>query len=189
VPVWLDNDANAAALAEYYLGGTCSSHSDIVVILLGHGIGAGIIHEGKVLKGQFGNAGEIGALYPVDQPRPSTVDLLAALQENNCPIDTVANFKTLTRGHQDVIDRWVTRAGRQLELFVNGAVVWLDPGAIVLSSALPPELITRLATHLNAAKIAERRRSQVREVTVSNLGSAAITLGAALLPIHASASA
>jgi predicted NBD/HSP70 family sugar kinase len=188
VPVWLDNDANAAALAEYYLGGTRSYHSDIVVILVGHGIGAGIITEGKVLKGQFGNAGEIGALYPVDQPRPSTVDLLAALHEQNCPIDTIVNFEILTRGHRDVIDRWVRRASKQLELFVNGAVVWLDPGAIVLSSALPSELLSRLAAHLNAVKIVEPRRPQVREVTVSSLGGAATTLGAALLPIHASVS-
>lgn len=183
--VWMENDANAAALAEFYLGGLAPDRSNIVVILLGYGIGGGVITDGKLLKGQFGNAGEIGALYPVDQPRPSTVDLFGFLREHGCEINSITDFENLTRDHQDVIDAWVVRAGKQLELFVNGAVAWFDPGALILSSSLPHKLLARLAAHLNTAKIAEPRRLQLREVTVSSLGGDATTLGAALLPIHA----
>jgi hypothetical protein len=37
--VWIENDANAAALAEYYVGGLVRRCTTAVVILLGHGIG------------------------------------------------------------------------------------------------------------------------------------------------------
>lgn len=186
-PVWMENDGNAAALAEFYLGGGLSSYSDIVVILIGHGIGGGVIVDGRILKGQYGNAADLGVLYPMHEPRPSTVDLFSMLREHGCPISSVANFEEVTRDHQDVIDAWIVRAGQQLELLVNGGMAWFDPGAIVLSSALPLSLLQRLATHLSAARIVKSRRPQVREVTISRLGGAATALGAALLPIHATA--
>ncbi len=59
VPAFLQNDANACALAEYYWGaGKGSRH--MAFLTFGTGLGAGIIVDGKLLKGATGNAGEIG---------------------------------------------------------------------------------------------------------------------------------
>ena len=55
----LDNDANAAALAEYRHGaGRGSRH--MVYIVVGTGHGSGIIIDGKVFSGSYGAAGECG---------------------------------------------------------------------------------------------------------------------------------
>jgi len=55
----LDNDANAAALAEYRHGaGRGTRHMVYVVIGTGHG--SGIIIDGKVFSGSYGAAGECG---------------------------------------------------------------------------------------------------------------------------------
>lgn len=51
------NDANAAALGEYYYGG---SYDSAVMITLGTGVGGGIIIDGNVLEGFSGFGGEIG---------------------------------------------------------------------------------------------------------------------------------
>ena len=55
----LDNDANAAALAEYRHGaGRGSRH--MVYMVIGTGHGSGIIIDGKVFSGSYGAAGECG---------------------------------------------------------------------------------------------------------------------------------
>ena len=56
-----ENDANAAALAELSFGGRVG-YSDLCVLLLNFGIGAGIISARKIFRGYSGLAGEIGHL-------------------------------------------------------------------------------------------------------------------------------
>lgn len=59
VPVYLENDANCAALGEYYAGAGKGCKS-LIVITLGTGVGAGILFNGKLLRGVNGAAGEVG---------------------------------------------------------------------------------------------------------------------------------
>ena len=63
-PVLLENDANAAALGEMWLGGA-RGYRTIVCITLGTGVGGGIILDGKLWRGADGSAGEVGHT-PVD---------------------------------------------------------------------------------------------------------------------------
>ena len=58
-PVALENDANAAALGEKWMGAG-RNYDDLVLLTLGTGIGGGIISGGKVLHGFVGMAGELG---------------------------------------------------------------------------------------------------------------------------------
>jgi glucokinase len=57
--LWLENDANAAALGEHWVGVGRGS-DNLVCITLGTGVGGGIILEGKLWRGVDGTAGEIG---------------------------------------------------------------------------------------------------------------------------------
>jgi Transcriptional regulator/sugar kinase len=57
--VVLENDANAAALAEYEVGAGCGCES-LVMVTLGTGIGGGIIINGRVYGGFNGASGELG---------------------------------------------------------------------------------------------------------------------------------
>ncbi len=58
-PVWLDNDANVAALGEFWLGAGKGSRS-LCMVTLGTGVGGGLILDGKVWRGFLGMAGELG---------------------------------------------------------------------------------------------------------------------------------
>lgn len=186
LPVWLENDATAAVLAEFYLGGLLRRCSTAIVFLLGYGIGAGIIDDGRLLKGEFGNAGEVGMLYPSERPRPTTLDLLSTLREEGCDIKSVADFEEQTRGYEHVIDRWLERASNQLEIAVNSGIAWFDPGAIIFASPLPAPLVARLADRLNDGRLHWGLHRAAIEIDVSSLGGSSTALGAALLPIHAS---
>lgn len=64
VPVMVDNDANAAAWAEWRFGaGRGEDH--LVMITLGTGIGGAILEDGRVKRGKFGVAGEFGHMQVV----------------------------------------------------------------------------------------------------------------------------
>jgi glucokinase len=59
LPVALDNDGNAAALAEWRLGaGRATSH--MVLLTLGTGIGGGLILDGRPYRGWMGAGAELG---------------------------------------------------------------------------------------------------------------------------------
>jgi glucokinase len=59
LPVVLENDANAALLGEYWVGAG-KGIKDLVMFTLGTGVGGGVISDGRLLRGSFENAGELG---------------------------------------------------------------------------------------------------------------------------------
>ncbi|MDL4840960.1 ROK family protein [Aquibacillus rhizosphaerae] len=59
IPVLLENDANAAALAEKRFGAG-KENSNFAYVTISTGIGAGFIVDNQILSGSYGNAGEIG---------------------------------------------------------------------------------------------------------------------------------
>ncbi len=64
VPMFVDNDANAAAWAEWKFG-AAQGESHLMMITLGTGIGGGILIDGQVQRGRFGIAGEFGHMQVV----------------------------------------------------------------------------------------------------------------------------
>jgi glucokinase len=69
IPILLENDGNAAALGEKWIGAG-KDVQDLALLTLGTGIGGGIIGDGKVQRGFLGMAGEIGhmTIYPDGNP-------------------------------------------------------------------------------------------------------------------------
>ena len=63
-PVFVDNDANAAAWAEWRFG-AAQGETHLVMITLGTGIGGGLLFNGEVIRGRFGIAGEYGHMQVV----------------------------------------------------------------------------------------------------------------------------
>jgi glucokinase len=68
LPVVIENDANAAAWAEAQFGAGRGEHH-LVVLTIGTGIGGGIVIDGRLLRGQFGVAAEIGHINVVPDGR------------------------------------------------------------------------------------------------------------------------
>lgn len=80
VRVQLDNDANAAALAEHQLGAGVG-HDDMIYTTLATGIGGGLILNGKLYRGMHGMAGEIGHMFVSDSTGyPCTCGVVGCVQ-------------------------------------------------------------------------------------------------------------
>jgi glucokinase-like ROK family protein len=58
-PIYVENEANAAALGEYYFGAV-RNVKDFIYLSAGIGLGSGIVIGGKLFRGMFGYAGEAG---------------------------------------------------------------------------------------------------------------------------------
>ncbi len=67
--VILENDANAAALGEKWIGAG-RDVDDLVLMTLGTGIGGGIISRGKIVHGCLGMAGELGHITVIPNGNP-----------------------------------------------------------------------------------------------------------------------
>ena len=65
MPVFVENDANAAAMAQYYFTG--QDDKNMAYISLGTGIGMGLIINGQLFVGSLGNAGELGHIVAVPE--------------------------------------------------------------------------------------------------------------------------
>jgi glucokinase len=75
LPVFVDNDANAAALAEHRAG-AARGCNDAVVLTIGTGIGGGLIVGGELYRGSIGTGAELGHMV---------IDMDGPRCQGNCP--------------------------------------------------------------------------------------------------------
>lgn len=87
VPVVIENDANAAAIAEHWVG-SAQKVNNYLTVVLGTGVGGGIIINGEIYRGSHGMAGEFGwnLIHDISDP----TDLEAA--SINQHVATVSGF-------------------------------------------------------------------------------------------------
>jgi glucokinase len=91
LPVYLDNDANVAALAEH-LYGAARGARDAVMLTIGTGIGGGLILGGEVYRGATGAGAELGH---------TVIDINGPPCQGNCPgrgcVETLASGTAIAR--------------------------------------------------------------------------------------------
>ncbi len=94
ITVYVDNDANAQAYAEYMYGAGKGTKDMVFVTVSTGGVGAGIIVDGKLYRGMTGTAGEIGhTVIDVHSDRQCTCGNYGCLMTNSCGmfLPTMAN--------------------------------------------------------------------------------------------------
>ncbi|HML17184.1 MAG TPA: ROK family protein [Bryobacteraceae bacterium] len=79
--VILENDANAAALGEKWIGAG-REVKDLILLTLGTGVGGGIIADGRILHGQVGMAGELGHMTVSPNGNPCGCGNIGCLEKH-----------------------------------------------------------------------------------------------------------
>ena len=147
--VFLENDANAAAWAEYKIGSSKGS-SVSVMLTLGTGVGGGIIINDKLLKGKSGAAGEMHFKMYADERRQCTcgswdcfeiyasgtalkIDAEEMLNDKNVTTyDVINGVKQGNKKMTDVLNKWQN----DIIIGIKGLVNIFDPDCIVLSGSM-----------------------------------------------------
>lgn len=111
VPARLENDANAAALAEKWIG-AAQENENFTYITISTGIGAGVFADGKLLHGQKGNAGDIG--HTVIDPSFG----LCSCGQYGC-LESIASGTAIAR-HASLLTRKDLTAQEVFELYKEG---------------------------------------------------------------------
>ena len=114
LPVFLENDANAAALGEYAIYG--EGVSSYVFMTLGTGVGGGIILDGKVWSGFNGAGAEIGHQSLVFNGKPCTCGRRGCLEAYASVTALIAQTKEAMEQNPDsMMVKWAEEHGK-----VNG---------------------------------------------------------------------
>ncbi len=131
IPVIIENDANAAAWAEYRFGAG-QGHQHMVMLTLGTGVGGAVIVDGRMLRGGFGVAGELGHMRVV----PNGVE--CGCGQFGC-IESYASGTALVRTARELVASGDPAGARLAELAASAgeltgvqvyeAIVEGDPGA------------------------------------------------------------
>ena len=155
LPIVVENDANAAAIAER-VSGVAQGLESFAFLYFGTGLGLGIVENGRLVTGSLGNAGEIGHI-PI-QINGETKALEAVLSRLSVQrylleagvratsFDDVA--EAYDRREPAMLD-WLKTAEAALGQAVSIVENMLDPETIVLGGAMPDGILD----HLVAAKI------------------------------------
>jgi glucokinase len=194
--VILENDANAAALGEKWIGAG-RDVDDLIMLTLGTGIGGGIISDGKVLRGHTGMAGELGHITAVPYGNPCGCGNRGCVEKHGSATSIVAQARMLGLGPnlsaKDVYD--LAAGGNQKARMIfaaMGEAIGIVLAMLVNAFNFPLYLIAGgviAGWDLFAPSMIEetRRRSFTFRVTQTRiekaqLGNQAGLFGAAYLP-------
>ncbi|MFE2557867.1 ROK family protein [Streptomyces sp. NPDC059352] len=169
-PVLVGNDARLGTLAESWLG-AARGIGDVVNVVTGRHLTAGIMLDGAVRLGRHGAAGEIAVL--------PEAGWRAALELIESQGDPMALFAAAGAGDGAAITT-VDRFAADLSVGIAALVLAVDPDCVVVSGPLAEageHLLAPLRTHL------AQRCLFPLEVKASTLGPDAIALGAARLAL------
>jgi len=185
IPVYVENDATAAAIGEKWFGAG-RDLQDFFYVYLGICVGGGIVLGGQPYYGSTGNAGEFGHV-PVGPGDPTTFGArvsMGALYQAvgaSTPAELVERF----RMGDPALQRWLDQAAEWLIPPLIAVESLLDPEAILFGGRLPEPLLQDLIQRL-AARLPRYRMPGKPRYPQLLLGQAredAPALGAAILPI------
>jgi predicted NBD/HSP70 family sugar kinase len=182
-PVMLENDGRVCAIGERVMG-VGTAYRTFMLVHIGHGVGGGLIIDGKPYRGAQGNAGIMGQYYPYGAPRPSGQDLLETLTAAGFAVSDFDGLEILPAESAPVVEQWIARAARQLRGDIARVGRFFGPEAIILAGRLPPAIMTALAEAIDLDSVLRPLDDlPIPPLRASSLGSAAGMIGAASLPI------
>ncbi|HUI67974.1 MAG TPA: ROK family protein [Nitrospirota bacterium] len=207
IPVFIENDANAAALGEKWRGAGRNIRS-MIHITLGTGVGGGIILDNKIWHGADGMAGEIGHMTLIPDGRPCTcgntgcLEMYASargivqsfreeLERQKLPAPETLKNVTSEKVYQaaregDAAARRVMKdMGRMLGIGIASLINIFNPERVVIGGGVKdawPLFIG--ATHEEIMRRAFQVPAERTEIVPSSLGDDAGMIGAAAVALE-----
>ncbi|HUR84108.1 MAG TPA: ROK family protein [Solirubrobacteraceae bacterium] len=152
VPVYVDNDATCAALAEAYDDDGALAARHLVMFTIGTGVGGGIVIGGRVYRGATGAAAELGhtivgaglgrAPFAHDErfPQPGSLESLAsgrALNElgSEHGLPDKRTIEAAIEGHPGACEA-IELLGRRIGIGIANAINTFDPDVVVVGGGV-----------------------------------------------------
>lgn len=187
LPVFIENDAAAAAMGEMQLGHG-QRHNSFFYLLISLGLGGGLVVDGNYVRGADGRSGEIGFMHAGTgdgeeiQKLVSLSGLARHLGDSGFVLAD-AMREEMAPDVADQVEQWIERAARQLVPAMSAVNCLINPASVLVGGRLPRHLVERLAAAVNAlmAECASYLPA-VAPVGRAELSEDAPAVGAAILP-------
>lgn len=172
MPVFVESDRNAVVLGEAWRG-AAKGKSDVVVVIVGTGIGAGILSGGRLVRGAHELSGCAGWMVVTDETN--------AMTRKSGSLEALAAGPAIAR-HNDY-----ARAGRLLGYAVANLISLFDPEIVVLTGGVT-QAADRFLDDLRWAALerAQPLAATQVQIVVSSLQGDANLFGAARLALEGS---
>jgi len=200
LPVGIDNDANAAAIAEWAVGAGRGTRY-MVMLTLGTGVGGGLILDGRPYRGSVGAAAELGHMVIEHDGRPCQGTCtgrghlesyatglaagIAAREAFGPAVDAHRLVRLAREGDRTAIEI-LDGIGRRLGSAIGSLVNIFDPELVVIGGgfAAAEDLLLEPAREVMRREALPPGRDTVRIVR-AQLGTAAGLVGAGLVAFEA----
>jgi len=155
LPVVIDNDANAVALAELWFGRPeVIDARDFILVLVAEGVGTGIIFDGQVYRGQRGAAGEFGHMViGAHAPVPCSCGSDDCWEAFSSERAAIARYRKLARipnknqiTFREVVDKALggeenakaalVETARYLGVGISNLIIGFSPEAVVVGGEI-----------------------------------------------------
>ena len=192
LPVVVENDANAAAVAER-VAGVAGGIDTFAFLYFGNGLGLGMMQNGRLVTGAFGNAGEIGHIPVVSQGRTvplesvlSRLSVQRHLADAGVHVDSSEGLAAIHDARDKALMAWLDAAAEPLSNAIAVIENMFDPHTVILGGAMPDAIFDHL---IGSVTLAERSVSNRPNRTVERLlrgasGRMTGALGAGALVIN-----
>ncbi len=193
LPIYLCNDATAACAAELVFGDNAEVH-DFLYVFIGSFIGGGLVLNGALLPGRFGNAAAIGSM-PVPKADGSIHQLIrsaslytleARLIEAGKKAGWLWDAPDAWAEADAELEDWIGEAAASLAYAVTAASSVVDFQAAVIDGAFPARVRERLVEAVRLAiAVYDRQGLSPVDVLPGSIGPGAREIGAGCLPLLA----
>ena len=188
-PIFIENDAAAAAIGEMQFG-RGQKEASFFYVLISYGLGGGLVVGGQYDRGADGRSGEIGfmavpgeagALVPL-QSIVSIAGLNRRLQQSGRTSFTHGEAISGDAALQRIHDEWIEECARALVQPLVAVNLLINPGVVLVGGRLPMPLLERLTQRTNLLlRSGGRDAPAIAPVMPAALAEDASAVGAALL--------
>jgi predicted NBD/HSP70 family sugar kinase len=190
VPVFIENDAAAAAMGEMQFG-LGQQYQSFFYVLITAALGGGLVADGNYFRGASGRSGELGWLRGRDadgeerqlQNIVSLSALYRSLDLHGYRVSSPRGLTRLDEGGRALVDGWVENSVETLVSTVLAINCLINPQAVLIGGRLPASIVDQLAERMNARMAAYTGQiPAIAPVRRAAMSDDAPAVGAATLP-------
>ncbi len=200
LPVFIENNASAAAMGEHWYGQAQHIQSFFYVYFCS-GLGGGLVINGQLYSGHTGNAGELGFFPTPIFPDNSNMGehdhlggyfniplLIKKMEAAGYPVGSLSELESWFNNDNPLLIEWLDSGSQYLTPLILAIEYLIDPEVIYFGGRLPKPMLRALLDNLRKSVSSYRidRKVSHPDFQIASAGIDAAALGVATQPLYTS---
>lgn len=185
LPTWVVNDGTGAAAGEG-VAGVGRKYKNFVYLFVSSAFGGGVVTNSELLRGTYGNAGELGDMLPTKIYAHPNLELLKRiLKKNGVSFSSIYNLHEEFDPDWPGVEEWIFKVQDSFDLVATCCSALLDAEAIVLGGHIPQALSEMVIPRIDVyAQFRRGAKRPMPKIVVSGVEKHPVSIGAATIPLR-----